>query len=123
MKEKLQTYYCKDCFKKQEQIEELKKENEELKKLLQETGERMGFLNADRVSEIMKYKQALEEIRDRVVMPDSLPESYTIDEYILGKCNEVLNDYSLCEAEIEDLEMELRSLLSTNEIKIEVLND
>ena len=29
-------------------------------------------------------------------------------------------DYSLCEPEIEDLEMELRSFLSTNEIKIEV---
>lgn len=32
-------------------------------------------------------------------------------------------DYDLCEPEIEDLEMELRSLLSTNEIKIEVLNE
>lgn len=39
-----------------------------------------------------KYKQALEEIRDRTIHPDSLPEDYTLKKYILEKCNEVLND-------------------------------
>jgi len=57
--------YCKECFKKQEEIERLKQENERLKDELDraESGER------DEIYISNQYKKTLESIRDIVAQP------------------------------------------------------
>ena len=58
-----------ECLKSQidfeaQKNEVLLQENEKLKARVKEISEKMSFLNADRCSEIIRYKQVLEEIRD-----------------------------------------------------------
>ena len=88
MTEELHTYYCKDCFKKQERIDKLEQENKELKKQHYEALKMLKheYNSRQRDNEqwftrctenhnedskiIEKYRSALEEIREILQKPD-----------------------------------------------------
>lgn len=76
-------------------LEKAKAENEELRLRVREIGEKMSFLNADRVSEIFKYKKALEEIRDALNQPLVLSSNASMDfaiKKVIKHIDEVLED-------------------------------
>lgn len=73
--------YCKECYKKQEQIEQLQAENEKLNKMT-------GIFSA-RLCE--KYRQALQEIRDILaerIEWTGIPNNAEIE--IIDKINSVI---------------------------------
>ena len=92
---------CIQCQRENENYK-LKAENEELKKRVKEIGEKMSFLNADRCADIMRYKQALEEVREitkKYYLSDKklLATGIMINPYnaiieIQNKINEVQNE-------------------------------
>ena len=62
-KNELQTCYCKECFKKQEEIECLKKENEKLKKAKSIP---MPFIDEKLVKELKQENKDLEQENKRL---------------------------------------------------------